>query len=114
MNNLNPDNRSKVLGRSAAFSRALRAAKRIAASVTGRQLALAAIVAAASSVAVAAVLTPGSMVSGVIFARASFADPTDIKFKIKGQGQEVINVNNTGDTVMQQIIIEFDVGRAHV
>ncbi len=105
MNNLNPDNRSKVLGRSAAFSRALRAAKRIAASVTGRQLALAAIVAAASSVAVAAVLTPGSMVSGVIFARASFADPTDIKFKIKGQGQEVINVNNAGDTVMQQIII---------
>ncbi len=105
MNNLNPDNRSKVLGRSAAFSRGLRAAKRIATSVTGRQLLLAIIVAAASSVAVAAILTPSSMVSGVIFARASFADQTDIKFKIKGLGQEVINVNNAGDTVMQKIVI---------
>jgi quercetin dioxygenase-like cupin family protein len=109
MNNLNPDNRSKVLGRSAAFSRGLRAAKRIAASFTGRQLALAAIVAAVSSVAVAAVLTPSSGIlplpgSGVV-ARASFADQTDIKFKVKREGQEVTNVNNAGDTVMQQIII---------
>jgi len=45
------------------------------------------------------------MVSGVIFARGSFADQTDIKFKIKGQGQEVVNVNNAGDTVMQKIVI---------
>lgn len=68
-------------------------------------MALASIVAAVSAVAVAAALTPSSLVSSVIFARASFADQTDIKFKIKGQGQEVINVNNAGDTVMQKIVI---------
>jgi quercetin dioxygenase-like cupin family protein len=105
MKNLNSKNRLKDLSRSAAFSRAFRAAKRIACGVTGRQLALVAIVAAASSVAVAAILTPSSMVTSVIFARAGFADQTDIKFKIKGQGQEVINVNNAGDTVMQKITI---------
>jgi len=105
MKNLNSNNRLKVLGRSLAFSRVLRAATRIGAVVTGRQLALAAIVAACSAVVVAAALTPASMVSGVILARASFADQTDIKFKIKGQGQEVINVNNAGDTVMQKIVI---------
>ena len=105
MDNPNSDDRSKLLNRPAAFSRALRAARRIAAVVKGRHLALAAIVAAASSVAVAAVLTPAQLVSGVIYARAGFADQTDIKFKIKGQGQEVINVNNAGDTVMQKIVI---------
>ena len=54
MNNLNSNNRSKLLSRSAAFWRALCAAKKIAAVVKGRQLALAAIVAAFSAVAVAA------------------------------------------------------------
>ena len=105
MENLNCKNRLKVLSRSVVRSRAACVVKKILGVVSGRQLALAAIVAAVSSVAVAAVLTPGSMVSGVIFARASFADQTDIKFKIKGQGQEVINVNNAGDTVMQKIVI---------
>jgi len=41
----------------------------------------------------------------MVFARASFADPTDVKFKIKGQGQEVINVNNARETVIQKITI---------
>ncbi|MGI8837636.1 MAG: hypothetical protein ACR2H4_13515 [Pyrinomonadaceae bacterium] len=93
MNNLNSNNRSKLLSRSAAFWRAVCAAKKIASVAKGWQLALVAIVGAFSSVAVAAALTPAYLASGVIFARASFADPTDIKFKIKGQGQEVINVN---------------------
>jgi quercetin dioxygenase-like cupin family protein len=105
MKNLNSKNRLKDLGRSTAFSRAFRAARRIATGVKGRQLALAAIVAAFSAVGVAAALTPAQLVSGVIFARASFADQTDIKFKIKSAGQEVVNVNNAGDTVMQKIII---------
>jgi hypothetical protein len=105
MNSSTSKGSSKVLNHPAAFSRALRAARRIAAVVKGRHLALAAIVAATSTVAVAAVLTPAQLVSGVIYARASFADQTDIKFKIKGQGQEVINVNNAGDTVMQKIVI---------
>jgi quercetin dioxygenase-like cupin family protein len=88
------------------LSGALRAVKKITAVVNGRQLALAAIVAAVSSVAVAAVLTPSSgIVSALVFARASFADPTDLKFKIKGQNQEVIQVNNAQETVIQQVVI---------
>lgn len=105
MKNLNSKNRLKVLSRPVACSRAACAVKKIFAVVSGRQLALATLVAAISSVTVAAVLTPGHLVTGVILARASFADQTDIKFKIKGQGQEVINVNNSGDTVMQKIVI---------
>ena len=109
MNKLNSNDRLKTLSHPAAFLRALCAAKKITAVVKGRQLALVAIVAAVSSVAVAAVLTPSFGIlplpgSGVV-ARASFADPTDLKFKIKGQGQEAINVNNAGDTVVQQVII---------
>lgn len=106
MENVDYRNRLKVLAGSAVRSRAVGGVKKILGVVSGRKLALATIVVAFSSVAVAAVLTPGSMVSGVIFARASFADQTDIKFKIKGQGQEVVNVNNAGDTVMQKIVIE--------
>lgn len=105
MKNVNSKNRSKVVSCLAVCSRAVGGLKRNLALVRGRQLALAAIVAAISSVSVAAVLTPPSMVSGVIYARASFADPTDIKFKVKGLGEEVINVNNAGDTVMQKIVI---------
>ncbi len=61
---------------------------------------------AVSVVAVAAVLTPSSgVLSAPVFVRASFADPTDIKFKVMGQNQEVINVKDARETVMQQIII---------
>jgi quercetin dioxygenase-like cupin family protein len=107
MRNLNSNHRLEVLSRSAAFSRALCAVKKIAAVVKGRQLALAAIVAAVSSVAVAAALTPPSgIVSGAVVARAGFADPVDIKFKVQeGQRQEVINVRDAQETVMQQIVI---------
>ena len=106
MKNLNSNNRLKFLSRSAAFSRALGAVKKITAVVKGRQLALAAIVAAVSSVAVATVLTPSSgIVSAPVFARASFADPTDVKFKVKGQSQEVISVNDAQQTVIQQVVI---------
>ena len=110
MDNLNSNNRSKVLSRSVAFSRALCAVKKITAVVKGRHLALAAIVAAVSSVTVAAVFTPSSGIlpfpQTQVFARASFVDPTDIKFKIKGQrGQEVIQVNNAQETVAQRIVI---------
>ena len=73
--------------------------------VRGRWLALAAIV-AICSVSVAAVLTPSSgILSAPVLARASFADLTDLKFKVKGQSQEIINVNNAQETVMQQIVI---------
>jgi len=106
MKNMNSKNRLKVTSCLATCSRVVGALKRNLAVVKGRQLALAAIVAAISSVSVAAVLTPSSLVSSVIFARASFSDPTDVRFKIKGQAEEVINVNGAGDTVMQKIVIE--------
>lgn len=106
MKNLNFNNSLKVFSRSVAFSLALCTAKKITAVVKGRQLALIAIVAAFSAVTIAAVLTPSSLIlSAPVFARASFADPTDIKFKIKGQSQEVIQVNNAQETVIQQIVI---------
>jgi hypothetical protein len=105
MNNSKSNYRSKVLSGPIALSRALRAVKKIRAAVKARHLALAAIVAVVSSVAVAAVLTGSSGVSGVVYARASFADSTDIKFKIKGQNQEVIQVNNAQETVIQQIVV---------
>jgi quercetin dioxygenase-like cupin family protein len=51
-------------------------------------------------------LTPNSgvLVSNVV-ARAGFADPTDLKFKVGGQGKEVMNVPNARETVMQQVVI---------
>lgn len=106
MKNLNSNNRLELLSRSVACSRAVCAVKKIFAGVKGRQLAAAAIVAAVSSVTVLAVLTPSSgIVSAPVFARASFADPTDVKFKVKGQSQEVTNVNNAQETVIQQVVI---------
>ena len=105
MNNLNSNNHSKLASRPILFA-VLYAVRKITAIVTGRQLALAAIVAAVSCVTVAAVLTPSfGIVSAPVLARASFADPTDLKFKIKGQSQEVIQVNNAQETVIQQVII---------
>ena len=105
MNSLTFTNCLKVLSRSVASSQALCAVKKITTIVKGRQLALAAIVAAVSCVGVAAVLTGGDKVTGAVFARASFADPTDLKFKIMGHNQEVIQVNNAQETVIQQVVI---------
>jgi quercetin dioxygenase-like cupin family protein len=73
-------------------------------------------VVAVSVVAVAAVLTPSfGILSAPVFARASFAVPTDIQFKVSDYysrfgfrgdyRQEVIQVNNARETVMQQIVI---------
>lgn len=105
MNNFNSNNHSKLASHSILFA-ALYALRKISAIVTGRQLALAAIVAAVSCVAAAAALTGGSgIVTAPVYARASFADPTDLKFKIKGQNQEVIQVNNAQETVIQQVVI---------
>jgi quercetin dioxygenase-like cupin family protein len=103
MNNLNSSNRFRIS--SAILRSALYGVRKSTAILKGQQLALAAIVAAASCVAVAAVLTGSDKVTAAVLARASFADPTDLKFKIKGQSQEVINVNNAQETVIQQIVI---------
>ena len=109
MKNTKSNNRLKVLSDFPARSRAICAVKETLAVVKGWQLALAAIVAAiaaVSSVSVAAVVTGSSgILSAPVLARASFADPTDVKFKVKGQSQEVINVNNAQETVVQQVVI---------
>src|SRR3982750_2077371 len=104
MKNLNSNNRLRFLSHWVARSRATCAVMRTS-GLKGRYLALA-IVAAVSTAAVATALTPSSgVVSAVVFARASFVDPTDVKIKVKGQSTEVINVNNAQQTVIQQIII---------
>lgn len=106
MKNLNSNNRFKYLSYWAAGSRAVSAVRKNLAVVKGRQIAVAGIVAAICSVSVGAVLTPSSgILMAPVFVRASFADPTDVKFKIKKQGQEVINVNNAQQTMIQQIVI---------
>jgi quercetin dioxygenase-like cupin family protein len=84
---------------------ALGAIKNITAAVKGWHLALAAIVALFATVAVA---TPGSgVLTAMVFARASFVDPTDIKLKIQGgrKGQEIIHVNDAQETVVQQVTL---------
>jgi quercetin dioxygenase-like cupin family protein len=64
------------------------------------------ILAAITTAAGAALMTSGSQIlSAPVHARADFADPTDIKFKVKGGAQEVIHVPEAQQTVMQQIVI---------
>jgi hypothetical protein len=60
--------------------------------------------AAAAALASVALATPGSNIVGTIIVRAGFADPVDIKLKLR-DALEVIHVAQAGDTVMQQIII---------
>ena len=58
------------------------------------------------AIAVTALATPSSgVLSGTVFARASFQDPVDIKFKIKHGSQEVLHVPDTRETVVQQIVL---------
>lgn len=65
-----------------------------------------ALVALAALMVVPAFATPPIGVTGMVFARASFADPTDVKFKIKGAtSEEVVQVSNAQETVVQQIFI---------
>ncbi|HLO01332.1 MAG TPA: hypothetical protein VK208_22930 [Pyrinomonadaceae bacterium] len=105
MKSLNSDHRLKFLSCWVAISRAVCAVRK-SSGVKGQQLALAATVAALSSVAVATVLTPSSgIVTAPVFARASFADPTDLKFKVRGQSEEVTHVTDARETVIQQIVI---------
>ena len=63
------------------------------------------------ALAVTALATPSSgVLSGTVFARASFVDPVEVKFKIKtGKGKherrEIIRVERARETVVQQIVI---------
>ena len=66
---------------------------------------LAVLVVATTVVGTAVATAPSGILSGPVVARASFVDPVDLKFKVEGNGQEVINVRNARETVMQQIVI---------
>jgi quercetin dioxygenase-like cupin family protein len=48
---------------------------------------------------------PFNIVSATVVARASFVEPTDVKFKVNDGSEEVIHVPEAQETVMQQIII---------
>jgi quercetin dioxygenase-like cupin family protein len=74
---------------------------------TQKRLAFLAIVAALSSVLAGATLAtpPSGIVSSTVFARAGFADPVDIKFKVRGQHQDVVHVRNAQETVVQQLVL---------
>ena len=76
--------------------------------MTNGQLALsgvAGIVAGAIALTGVALATQGAGVTATVVARGTFADPTDIKFKVDTLGQEVLHAPDAQDTVMQQIII---------
>ncbi len=82
---------------------------RIVASINKRRLAVLLIAGAAICTATAlagATLTPnlGVLINNVV-ARAGFADPVDIKFKVGPGDQDVIHVSNAQETVMQQVVI---------
>jgi quercetin dioxygenase-like cupin family protein len=77
--------------------------------MANRQLMSAVIIAAAVTALAGAVLaTQGAGTTGVVAARAAFADIVDLKFSIKDdyRGRDNIQVRNAGDTVLQQITFE--------
>lgn len=82
--------------------------KSINRSVALGAIALAATVALFPTAAVAT--PPEGVLSGTVFARGSFADPTNVKFAITGDpsnrcSKEVVRVRDAEETVVQQIVI---------
>jgi quercetin dioxygenase-like cupin family protein len=62
--------------------------------------------AGAAALGGAAFATPGGgIISAAVVARAAFAEPVDMKFKVGGNSTDVLHVENAQDTVMQQITI---------
>ena len=71
-----------------------------------RKLTRAVLVAAgAAALGGVAFATPGSGIASAVVARAAFADPVDIKFKVGVNPTDVLHVEDAKDTVMQQITI---------
>src|SRR6266545_2523692 len=83
---------------------------RIVATMTKRRLTVllvaAAAVSTATALAGATLTTPNfGVLTNNVVARAGFADPVDIKFKVGPGDQDVIHVSNAQETVMQQVVI---------
>jgi quercetin dioxygenase-like cupin family protein len=74
-------------------------------TLSAHKLALFIILTSVTAAAGAVLLTPGSGVTAAVVARASFADPTDIKFKVEDGSMQVIHVPDAAQTVVQQITI---------
>ena len=76
--------------------------------MANRRLVSAVVAAAATALASSVLATQGSGTTGVVAARAAFADIVDLKFSIRDdyRGRDNIQVRNAGDTVMQQITFE--------
>jgi quercetin dioxygenase-like cupin family protein len=74
--------------------------------ISGHKLAFFLAIIGASTAGGAALLTGASgILSAPVFVRASFADPTDLKFKVEDGRKEIIHVPDAAQTVMQQIVI---------
>ena len=76
-----------------------------------RQLTLAmTVVGIAAALASVVLATPGSGVTGVVAARAAFADRVDLRVSIMDdyRGRKTSQVRNAEDTVMQQIVFAPD------
>jgi quercetin dioxygenase-like cupin family protein len=58
---------------------------------------------AACVLATAHATPPSGVIAAPVMARGAFADATDVKFKVTGRGEEVID--NAADTIVQQILI---------
>lgn len=76
-------------------------------NLTLKHLATLILVAVAASSATAAVfyMTPGINIVGTVLARGGFTNPTDVRFKIKDGNESVINAPNSGETLVQQIVV---------
>lgn len=83
---------------------ALCAGTKITGVVRARYLAgLVALVALLPTLAIA---TPSSGIkSGTVFARATFADPTDVEFAVTQDGKKIVAVTDARETVTQEIVI---------
>ena len=64
------------------------------------------VVAVVAAVGGAALATPGSgILSAQVFARGAFAEPVDLKFKLRPDSAEILHVPSAQDTVVQQVVI---------
>ena len=75
-------------------------------TLSAHKLAFIIIAVAVTTATGAMLLTPGTGVSSTTPTRASFVEPTDIKFKVGDGKQEVIHVPNAAQTVMHKITIK--------
>ncbi len=83
----------------------LRSKSRHVPQVRTRCLPLALILCFGVGPGIAGATPPSGVIEAPVMARGAFADATDVKFKITGRGQEVIHVDNAGDTIVQRILI---------